>query len=50
MRGNPERLLLWVQVITGTELDESGQVRVLDAATWQERRQQLDKLGGPPEN
>jgi len=29
-------------------LDEYGQVRVLDANTWQ-RRQQLEKLGGPPE-
>jgi hypothetical protein len=29
-------------------LDEHGQVRALDAATWQQRRQQLEKLGGPP--
>jgi len=43
-------VLLWTQLITGMELDEYGQVRVLDANTWQQRRQQLEKLGGPPEH
>jgi hypothetical protein len=33
---------------TGLELDEGGAIRVLDAETWQERRRQLDKLGGLP--
>jgi hypothetical protein len=35
-------------VITGIELDEYGGVRVLDAPVWQQRRQRLQKLGGPP--
>ena len=35
LRGDPEQLLLWTQVITGLELDEHGLVRCLDAATWQ---------------
>jgi WD40 repeat protein/serine/threonine protein kinase len=46
--GTPERLVLWVQVITGRELDDEGVVRWLDAATWQQRRRRLDELGGPP--
>jgi WD40 repeat protein len=48
VEGDPERVLLWVQVLTGIELDENGRTRVLDANTWQQRRQQLEKLGGPP--
>ena len=49
VRGDPERILLWAQVITGLELDEHGVVRALDADTWQQRRQRLQELGGPPE-
>ena len=37
-------------MITGVELDEHGLVRILDAATWQKRRQRLQELGGPPED
>ena len=48
MRGDPERIKLWAQVITGLEVDELTAVHVLDAATWQQRRQRLEKLGGPP--
>jgi WD40 repeat protein len=50
IEGDPERILLWAQVITGLELDEYGGTRGLDAATWEQRRQRLQKLGGPPEN
>ncbi len=46
--GDPERIMLWTQVITGLEVDELTAVRVLDAATWQQRRQRLQELGGPP--
>jgi WD40 repeat protein len=46
--GTVERLSLWTQVITGMQLDADGQLHVLDAATWQQRRQELDGLGGPP--
>jgi len=48
LRGDPERIMLWTQVITGLEVDELTVVRVLDAATWQQRRQRLQELGGPP--
>jgi hypothetical protein len=40
--------MLWTQVITGLEVDDLTAARVLDAATWRERRERLEKLGGPP--
>jgi WD40 repeat protein len=46
--GDAERILRWVEVITGLELDEYGTVRVIDAPTWQERRRRLQEHGGPP--
>ena len=48
LRGDPERISLWTQVNTGLEVDEVTAVHVLDAATWQLRRQRLQQLGGPP--
>jgi len=45
--GEVERLLLWIQVRTGLELDAEGAVGALDAARWQERRKRLQELGGP---
>jgi WD40 repeat protein len=42
IEGDPERIILWVQAITGMELDESGNVRQRDAATRRARRQELD--------
>jgi WD40 repeat protein/serine/threonine protein kinase/tetratricopeptide (TPR) repeat protein len=44
-----ERVANWVEVRTGLELDDQGQVRALDAAAWRERREQLGRQGGPPE-
>src|SRR5262249_40238764 len=46
--GEVNRIVLWVQVLTGLKLDSDGIVHVLDAAIWQQRRQQLEQLGGPP--
>jgi WD40 repeat protein/serine/threonine protein kinase len=43
-----ERIELWVQVLTGTELDEKGEVWDLTPQVWQQRRKQLKALGGPP--
>jgi WD40 repeat protein len=48
IEGDPERIVLWAQVITGLELDEYGGTRGLDAATWEQRRRRLQELGGPP--
>jgi WD40 repeat protein len=47
LRGDAEQILRWFQVITGLELDERGEVRVLDAAAWQQRRQRLQDLNCP---
>ncbi len=46
--GDVERIILWIQVTTGLELDDQGVVWTLDAGTWQRRRQKLEQLGGPP--
>jgi hypothetical protein len=35
-------------VITGLEMDEQCATRVLDTATYPQRRQRLHVLGGPP--
>jgi WD40 repeat protein/tRNA A-37 threonylcarbamoyl transferase component Bud32 len=43
-----ERVATWVEVLTGLELDELGSARVLDGATWLQRREKLKQLGGPP--
>jgi WD40 repeat protein len=48
VQGDAERLSLWIQVLTGMELDENDVFHVLDAAEWQERRQRLEELGGAP--
>src|SRR5262249_20870747 len=48
IEGEPERLALWLRVVSGMEIDEHRVVRVLDTKTWQERRRSLDRLGGPP--
>jgi hypothetical protein len=37
--------MLWTPVISGLEVDDLTAVRVLDAATWRERRDRLGFLG-----
>ncbi len=49
LRGDPDRILLWTQLITGAELDQNGMMQVFDPYTWLERRKQLHAMGGPPE-
>jgi WD40 repeat protein len=48
LAGDSEQIVCWVQVITGMELDATGGITVLNAAAWNQRRQYLEKLGGPP--
>jgi hypothetical protein len=36
---------LWVQVLTGMELDAEGNVRLLDQETWGQRRRALAAHG-----
>jgi WD40 repeat protein len=47
IEGDLDRILVWVQVITGLELKADGMVSVLDGPTWQQRRQRLEALGKP---
>ena len=45
-----ERVTAWVEVLTGLTLDAGqGAIRVLDNAAWLARREQLERLGGPPQ-
>jgi WD40 repeat protein len=48
VEGDAERIRLWVQSITGMELDSNDAARALDASAWQARLRDLDQLGGPP--
>ena len=45
LEGDPDLIELWVQVVTGMELEANGGVRPLDAAAWQERWQRLKDSG-----
>jgi WD40 repeat protein/serine/threonine protein kinase len=42
--GDPERVSLWAEVLTGAEL-ENEVLRVLDAGNWRERQRRLEALG-----
>jgi WD40 repeat protein len=46
--GDPRRIMLWAQVISGLELEDNGKVRILEAQTWKERWRFLEDIGGPP--
>jgi WD40 repeat protein len=48
VEGKPDQLRRWVEVITARELDAGGEVADLDAETWRQRWDRLQKLGGPP--
>jgi WD40 repeat protein/tRNA A-37 threonylcarbamoyl transferase component Bud32 len=43
-----EHLKLWVQVVSGMEMDDAGTIHYLDPATWQDRHRRLQQQGGPP--
>jgi WD40 repeat protein/tRNA A-37 threonylcarbamoyl transferase component Bud32 len=46
--GAGRRVVLWTRLITGLELQAGDTVRELDARRWQQYRQELHELGGPP--
>jgi Flp pilus assembly protein TadD len=43
------RLKVWVETLTGLELNEQSGIRVLDASAWTGRRRRLHQMGGPPD-
>ncbi|HTU16810.1 MAG TPA: protein kinase [Gemmataceae bacterium] len=47
--GDADRIRCWVEVLTGMELNSEGTIRDLNADALQQRRQQLNTLGGPPD-
>jgi WD40 repeat protein len=47
LEGQVERIRLWVEASTGLELDGDAVIE-LDAKTWREHWQRLQKLGGIP--
>jgi hypothetical protein len=46
--GDVDRVRLWVETLTGMELDEAGAVRDLTPEAVEQHRQRLEELGGPP--
>jgi hypothetical protein len=46
--GGPEQIRLWVETLTGMELDETGTVRYLSGEEIRLRLGQLDAAGGVP--
>jgi WD40 repeat protein len=48
VEGSVQRVRLWVEVLTGMELDSGETIRELSPEAIQQRRQQLHKLGGAP--
>jgi WD40 repeat protein len=50
MPGDPARVVLELQVLTGMEVDDTGTLRPLAAPAWHERHRRLEELraAGPP--
>jgi WD40 repeat protein len=46
--GPDERFILWTQVFTGAELDATDVIGGLEPSVWQQRRERLRAIGGPP--
>jgi WD40 repeat protein/tetratricopeptide (TPR) repeat protein/predicted Ser/Thr protein kinase len=46
IEGDPERILLWAQLVTGVEYES---MRALDTHSWERLRRQLHESGGPPD-
>jgi eukaryotic-like serine/threonine-protein kinase len=47
LAGTVEQIVLWSQMETGMELDEAGDVHLLEPNDWQRRRLRLERLGSP---
>ena len=43
------RASLWAEVVSGMELDDQGNARLLDSTNWHRKRLALESLGGTPE-
>jgi hypothetical protein len=47
--GTVEQLRCWVELLTGSQLDDHGAAGKLDAEALGQRRERLGELGGPPD-
>ena len=45
---SPQRLVLWVETLSGMELTSNKALSVLSPSEWEKRCQDLARLGGPP--
>jgi len=50
LAGSPERIALWVRVITSMELDPHGAILVLAPDARRQLQEQLKAMGGPPDD
>ena len=48
MNEDVQQITVWLEAVTGMELDIDGEINVLDTRSWQQRRRRLDELGGVP--
>jgi eukaryotic-like serine/threonine-protein kinase len=48
LKDEPERIVLWVEVLTGLSAEAGESSELLKADAWRERKAKLDALGGPP--
>ena len=48
LRGDPDKIAQWLSVVLGMEMNDSGGIRELDREEWEQRRDQLEQMGGPP--
>jgi WD40 repeat protein/tetratricopeptide (TPR) repeat protein len=44
------RIKAWIETLTGLAIDDEGNVMTLQTDAWQERRNRLRELGGPPQS
>jgi WD40 repeat protein len=49
VEGSVNQIRLWVEAMTGLEMDEAGGFHSLNAEAWESKLTELRNLGGPPE-
>jgi WD40 repeat protein/tRNA A-37 threonylcarbamoyl transferase component Bud32 len=48
IEGDPRRIALWSQIVTGMQLHEDDALEFIDPDGWKDRVRELESLGGPP--
>jgi WD40 repeat protein/tetratricopeptide (TPR) repeat protein len=47
VQGDPERITVWLSVVLGMEMDDGGAIHLLAPQEWEQRRRQMEQMGGP---